>query len=315
MNRTTITSYLRTATRRRLLLSFGIPLFVIFFGITFTLFGSYFVRLVHASFASWGDTSLIHACEDSRGIATLVSPGASCAAGLTQVTWLKDVNAGNGLTISRSSSGATLSLDNQDGWTTASDTWTYVSATSFKISGANRTAIFTKGTRVKLTNNSTTYYGVVLSSSYSTDTTVTLFTNNDYSLANSAITNPYYSYEASPQGYPGTFNFTPTYTSGGGAFTNNPTTNHATFFIVGDKMFFWVDYTYDANSGGSGYTQVNLPVAAKDMFETGSGQNVSNTFTLFVAADSSGRTFVNKYDGSTAIVNGARIAVNGSYSF
>jgi len=315
MNRLKIPPYLHIEKRPRLIFSLGIPLLVILFGITFTLFGPYVVRLVHASFGSWGDSSLIHACEDSRGIVTLVSTGASCATGLTQVTWLKDVNAGNGLTISRSSSGATLSLANQDGWAEANDTWTYVSATSFKISGADRTAIFTKGTRVKLTNNSTTYYGVVLSSSYSTDTTVTLFANNDYSLANSAITNPSYSYEANPQGYPGSFNFTPTYTSGGGAFTNNPATNKATFFIVGNKMFYWVDFTYNANSGGSGYTQINLPVAAKDQFESGSGQNISNSFALSVAADAAGRTFVYKYDGTTAIANGAQLSVNGSYSF
>lgn len=72
---------------------------------------THFTDLVRASFGGWGDTSLVNACEDGRGRVTLVSPGTSCISGETQVTWLKDIDVTSGLSISRSSSGAMLSLD------------------------------------------------------------------------------------------------------------------------------------------------------------------------------------------------------------
>jgi hypothetical protein len=66
---------------------------------------------VLAAFASWGDTSLVHACVASNGTVKIVGSGSSCGPNETQTTWLKDIDAGSGLSISRSSSGATLSLD------------------------------------------------------------------------------------------------------------------------------------------------------------------------------------------------------------
>lgn len=102
-----------------------------------------------------------------------------------------------------------------DGWTVSADTWVYVSASSFKIEGADRTTTFTKGTRLKFTN-STLKYAVVAGSSFSTDTTVTILTTTDYVVENTTISSPYYSYQASPQGYPTWFNITPTTSNVGG---------------------------------------------------------------------------------------------------
>jgi len=75
-----------------------------------------------------------------------------------------------------------------DGWTPVNGIWNYASANSFTITGVDRTSIYTPGTRIECTNNGNTFYGVVVSSSYSTDTTVTLAANDDYSLNNSDIT-------------------------------------------------------------------------------------------------------------------------------
>lgn len=69
-----------------------------------------FSNVVLAAFASWGDASLVHGCKGPRGQITIVDSTESCGSGETPVTWLKDVDAGSGLSISRSSSGATLSL-------------------------------------------------------------------------------------------------------------------------------------------------------------------------------------------------------------
>lgn len=142
-----------------------------------------------------------------------------------------------------------------DGWVTSPDTWIYASANSFTISGVDRTTTFTKGTRVKCTNNSTTFYGVVASSSFSTNTTVTLVANSDYSLANSAITNPFYSYQANPQGYPGWFNYTPTYTG----FSANPTTGSSRFNIIGTRCLIQHSESVAGTSNATGFT-FSLPV-------------------------------------------------------
>jgi len=200
--------------RKRIAIFSLLPFFVVLF-----LVGSTY--LARASFGTWGDTSLIHACVSVRGIPIIVSPGDSCGASETQTTWLKDVNAGTGLTVTRSSDGATLSLTNPitDGWTAASDTWTYASATSFTISGVDRTSVYTPGTKIKFTNNSSTKYGYVKSSSFSSNTTVNLVDNTDYSINNSAITNPSYSYESNPPGHPGFLNLSMTGITGFSSIT------------------------------------------------------------------------------------------------
>lgn len=114
---------------------------------------------------------------------------------------------------------SSLNISQSDGWYISPDTWVYGSANTFTIAGIDRTGVFTKGTRVRFTNNSITYYGTVSSSVFSTNTTVTLFANNDFSIANSAITNPSYSYNENPQGYPGRFSYTPTYSASTGTYS------------------------------------------------------------------------------------------------
>lgn len=223
-----------------------------------------FSNIALASFGSWGDTSLIHACKDNRGVVFLVGPGDSCGTGETQVTWLKDVDAGEGLSISRSSSGATLSLTDDviAGWTRANETWTYVSANSFSVSG-DQTAKFQKGTRVKFTQT-TVKYGVVKSSSHSSGTTtVTLFANDDYSLANATITAPFFSYAASPQGYPGTFAYTPTIdgvTGSAGSFATSNLTGY--FSVVGNTMTYTVEATVSNKGSWGGNIRVSIPATA-----------------------------------------------------
>ena len=158
------------------------------------------------------------------------------------------------------------SLSPQDGWIATSDTFVYVSANSFKITGLNKTAIYTKGTRIKFTNNSTTYYGVVISSSFSTDTTVTLAPNDDYSIANSAITSPSYSYQVNPQGYPTWFNFTPTIILATGA-TGALSKSFCKFRIIGAEIT--VVGNYGAGTLGGTITGVTynftLPVTCDNL--------------------------------------------------
>lgn len=144
-----------------------------------------------------------------------------------------------------------------DGWNIDYDTWVYVSANSFKITGKDVTARFPKGTRVSY-NDGSVDYGVVVSSSFSTDTTVTLAANDDYAIANAALTAPRYSYESSPQGYPQTFNWTPTFTG----FSADPSDAEYTFSINGGVATVVFSQTADGTSNATGFT-ASLPVAAK----------------------------------------------------
>ena len=97
------------------------------------------------------------------------------------------------------------------GWVADADTWVYVSATSFKIVGKDVRTRFGVGTKLKLTNNTIKFFYVV-STAYSSDTTITITGGTTYSLDNAVITSPYFSY-GSPPNFPNYFSWTPTWTS------------------------------------------------------------------------------------------------------
>jgi hypothetical protein len=100
----------------------------------------------------------------------------------------------------------------ESGWMASADTWVYVSAATFKITGQDRTLIYTKGTKLLCTNSSTKYFYVVSSAYAGGDTTVTIAISTDAGsiLANAVITSPYYSYAQNPQGFPAAMSYTPT---------------------------------------------------------------------------------------------------------
>lgn len=123
-----------------------------------------------------------------------------------------------------------------DGWIDdSSHSWVYASATSFTISGIDLTAQFSKGTRIKLTQSAAIAYFVVTSSSFSTNTTVNITAGTSYTFANSAVSANFYSYMANPQGYPGSFTYTVTWTG----FSADPSTT-AGFSVVGNLCHYYV---------------------------------------------------------------------------
>ena len=95
-----------------------------------------------------------------------------------------------------------FALDLRDGWCYDTDTWVYVSTTSFKIAGKNVAYRFPKGTKIKLVQSGSTKYFYVTAATFSTDTTVTVTGGSDYTLANENISGQAYSYADKPQGYP-----------------------------------------------------------------------------------------------------------------
>lgn len=93
----------------------------------------------------------------------------------------------------------------QDGWIAAGETWTYASADAptftFTISG-DLTTKYSVGMRIKLTQTTAKYFIVTAVSYSAPNTTVTIYGGTDYTLANAAITSPFFSFHKAPFGFP-----------------------------------------------------------------------------------------------------------------
>lgn len=162
-----------------------------------------------------------------------------------------------------------------DGWTAASDTWTYASATTFTIAGQDRTSTFVPGTKLKLTQTTAKYFYVV-SSSFSTDTTVTITGGSDYSLANAAITSPSYSHASVANAFPGWLNYTPTL-SGSGSMTYTTTTiSTAKFSIQGRMCTVLLNFTGTTGGTLDNAIKATVPVGTGDA-SVGVGSYVKDT--------------------------------------
>jgi hypothetical protein len=99
-------------------------------------------------------------------------------------------------------------VDNQTwltGWIPSGETWTYASADdptfTFTISG-DKTAKYSAGMRIKLTQTTAKYFIITKVAYSSPDTTITVYGGTDYDLANAAITSPYYSIHKAPALFP-----------------------------------------------------------------------------------------------------------------
>lgn len=149
----------------------------------------------------------------------------------------------------------TAILKGWDGWLADTDTWVYVSASSFKIVGKDVTAKFPKGTRVSY-NDGSVDYGVVAGAAFSSDTTVTLAANTDYAIANDTLTAPRYSYMQCPQGYPQWYEYTPTHTG----YSSDPTGEYR-FKIDGDTVMVNVAMAANGTSDSTS-TAISLPVTS-----------------------------------------------------
>lgn len=93
-----------------------------------------------------------------------------------------------------------------DGWVEPNETWTYASADSptftFTISG-DKTLKYTPGTRIRLKQSGAYKYFIITVVAYSApNTTVTVYGGTDYTLANAAITDNWFSQMKSPVGFP-----------------------------------------------------------------------------------------------------------------
>lgn len=148
-----------------------------------------------------------------------------------------------------------------DGWMIADETWTYASASTITISGVDVTAKYSKGTRLKLTQSTGgTKYFVVASSSFSTNTTVAFISTSSYTLNNEAISSPFYSYAANPQGFPTWFEYVPTVTPAG-SMTWADDGSTGLWSAVGSEITVYFQARGTTGGSASSGLGVSLPVA------------------------------------------------------
>ena len=149
-----------------------------------------------------------------------------------------------------------LSGNGLDGWIYDTDTWTYVSATSFKISGKDVQYKFPKGTKIKLVQTSTKYFYVIATAYTSGNTTITITGGSDYALANATISGQAYSYAAAPQDFPQRFNYSPATYTGWSALPDGL----YYFIIIGHLCYVTVYMT--AGTSNATTAILELPVSA-----------------------------------------------------
>lgn len=141
-----------------------------------------------------------------------------------------------------------------DGWQAATGTWQYASASTITVpSGA--AALYRVGDKIKITQTTTKYFYITAVA----DTLLTVNGGTDYTVANAAITNPYYSHYDTPIGFPDWFNYSPSET-----WTNPPTsrTTYCKFCVVGRKaMMVWSTKGTANGSNSSIAISLSLPVA------------------------------------------------------
>ena len=147
-----------------------------------------------------------------------------------------------------------------DGWTAATGTWTYASASTITVpSGA--ASIYQKGDRIKLTQTTAKYFVIVTVA----DTLLTVTGGTDYTVANAAITSPYYSHQINPVGYPTWFDWTPSWSCSGSMSISAGTVSRKQFKVDGASCTIAVNYSA-FTLGGSAATSIlfTLPVNFAD---------------------------------------------------
>ncbi len=141
------------------------------------------------------------------------------------------------------------------GWIDPGETWTYASATTFTIANVDRTSIYIPGRKLTATNSGTKYW-VVVSSSFSTNTTVTVAGN---AVANAAISANFIATMDVPQGFPATFTDTPTMDgSAGTAGAYAEDQNFAAWSVRGRRVLYGARKRITNVGSWSGNVQFNF---------------------------------------------------------
>ena len=141
-----------------------------------------------------------------------------------------------------------------DGWISANSTWTYASANTITVpSGALQK--YSIGDSIRWKQGGAFKYGVIAAVA---DALLTIIINSDYTVANAAITDNYYTHSATAIGLPAYYNFTPSFSN----LTAGSGSNIGRYRTDGRKIEVSVDWTFGAGAGIGIDPRVNFPVEA-----------------------------------------------------
>ncbi len=205
--------------------------------------------------------------EDTDNGTNYIGLKAPASVGTSKTFVLPDADGSAGQFLKTDGS-ATLSWatgGSTDGWTLATGTWAYASASTITVT-AGAAAIYQKGDRIKWTQT-TVKYGVIVGVA---DTVLTIAVNTDYVVANAAITDMYFSHQANPLGYPGWFAYTSTLTG----FSANPSGVITRFNIIGNMC------TLQAWDSGAGTSNATTKTWTAPVANTAPRQSGVNTWGL-----------------------------------
>jgi hypothetical protein len=141
------------------------------------------------------------------------------------------------------------------GWSQINDTLTYASANSVTV--ASVVPYLVLGGKVMFTQGGNVKYFFIDGGSGTT--TISLNGGTDYTVANSAITDAWFSYDKTPSGWPDWFNYTPTVKDDAGRNLNNRTWDFAQFKLVGKRSIeLNIRGTGDLPVANSGYLDISV---------------------------------------------------------
>lgn len=203
-------------------------------------------------------------------------------------------------------------LASNDGWTSANESWAYASASTITVpSGA--AAKYAKGDKIRLKQGAGYKYYSIIGVA---DTVLTVTGGSDFTVANDTITDNYYSHQENPLGFPTYFNFTSTISAATGSFTTE--THTFRFKVIGTMVTAIITVVITDKGTASGRIGMTMPVTQNGYQYGGWGtENTNGTcnLSLAVAFDGLGKLGINKYDGSTVIVNGLKPCFGITYMY
>lgn len=162
-------------------------------------------------------------------------------------------------------SGDYWEADVRGGWLEILHTLNYASSTTVTISG-DVTNLFAIGDKLRIVQSGSTKYFYITNKVYSApNTTLTLAGGTDYTVANVAISAPFYSHASSPTGFPEWFSYTPTV---GVGTQGNATTTGSKFKMNGREVVSTIMWTFGSTSAVGSNEQLSLPIAQNSDYPT-----------------------------------------------
>ena len=148
-----------------------------------------------------------------------------------------------------------------DGWIFANESWAYASATTITVpSGA--ASKYQKGDKIKITQTTVKYFYIIGVA----DTVLTVTGGSDYTVANTAITEEWYSKVASPIGFPNGFAFTSAITVSSGGVISASELVVGSLAIQGAVATYNISLTVTFSTAPAAIEgiKITLPVGTKD---------------------------------------------------